>query len=67
MIFFAHESHESSRIFALRFNGDLFGRTNLTNSMILFVKIRATEKVAIKFIENVSCRFVRFVGKKKII
>ena len=65
MIFFAHESHESSRIFALRFNGDLFGRTNLTNSMILFVKIRATEKVAIKFIENVSCRFVRFVGKKK--
>ena len=35
------------------------------NSMILFVKIRATEKVAIKFIENVSCRFVRFVGKKK--
>ncbi len=65
MIFFAHESHESSRIFALRFNGDLFGRTNLTNLMILFVKIRATEKVAIKFIENVSCRFVRFVGKKK--
>ena len=86
MMFFAHDSHESSLIFALRFNGDLFGRTNLTNSifsaalgnmsklycahlhensMILFVKIRATEKVAIKFIENVSCRFVRFVGKKK--
>ena len=66
MIFFAHESHESSRIFALRFNGDLFGRTNLTNLMILFVKIRATEKVAINFIEKVSCKFVKFVGKNII-
>ena len=27
-----------------------------------FVKIRATEKVAINFIENFSCKFVKFVG-----
>ena len=31
--------------------------------MIELVKIRATEQVAIYFIENVSCKFVRFVGK----
>ena len=43
-------------------NGDLFGRTNHTNNMNEFVKIRATEKVAINFIENFSCKFVKFVG-----
>ena len=29
--FFAHESHESTRIVCNEYNGDLFGRTNLTN------------------------------------
>ena len=32
--------------------------------LIEFVSIRATEQVAILFIANASCRFVRFVGKK---
>ena len=32
---------------ALCNNGDLYGRTNRTNSIIAFVKIRATEQVAI--------------------
>ena len=31
--FVAHESHESSRIHCLYYNGDLFGRTNFTNSI----------------------------------
>ena len=47
------------------FNGDLYGRTNHTNAISRLVKIRATEQVAIYFIENVSCKFVRFVGKIK--
>ena len=33
-LFFAHESHESTRIFINELIGDLFGRTNHTNSMI---------------------------------
>ena len=48
--FFAHESHESTRSIPNELNGDLFGRTNHTNSMtelIELVKIRATEQVAI--------------------
>ncbi len=48
--FFAHESHEFTRIFINELKGDLFGRTNHTNSMtelIELVKIRATEQVAI--------------------
>ena len=28
------------------------------------VKIRATDQVAINIIEHVSCKFVKFVGKK---
>ena len=44
-------------------NGDLFGRTNHTNIMIEFVKIRATDKVAIIETQCYSCKFVRFVGK----
>ena len=31
-----------------------------------FVKIRATEKVAINFIDKVSWEFVKFVGKNII-
>ena len=69
-------------------NGDLIGRTNLTNfraserraelgrafcrtpllpsaaENIELVKIRATDQVAINIIEHVSCKFVKFVGKK---
>ena len=47
--FVAHESHESSRIHCLYYNGDLFGRTNHTNSMIELIEL---------------VKFVRFVGKK---
>ena len=39
-----------SRIYTKHFNennGDLYGRTNHTNNMSAFVKIRATEQVAI--------------------
>ena len=62
-IFVAHELHEFTRIsLSCVLNGDLFGRTNHTNNMNEFVKIRATEKVAINFIENFSCKFVKFVG-----
>ena len=59
----AHESHEFTRIFFNELNGDLFGRTNHTNIMIEFVKIRATDKVAIIETQCYSCKFVRFVGK----
>ena len=31
---------------------------------IELVKIRATDQVAINIIEHVSCKFVKFVGKK---
>ena len=66
-IFVDHELHEFTRIsLSCVLNGDLFGRTNHTNNMNEFVKIRATEKVAINFIEKVSCKFVKFVGKNII-
>ena len=31
--FVDHDSHESSKIRSLYYNGDLFGRTNFTNSI----------------------------------
>ena len=66
-IFVDHELHEFTRIsLSCVLNGDLFGRTNHTNNMNEFVKIRATEKVAINFIEKVLCKFVKFVGKNII-
>ena len=36
-----------------------------TAENIELVKIRATDQVAINIIEHVSCKFVKFVGKKK--
>ncbi|MFW5548024.1 MAG: hypothetical protein ACOCNT_04620, partial [Bacteroidales bacterium] len=35
-----------------------------TAENIELVKIRATDQVAINIIEHVSCKFVKFVGKK---
>ena len=47
--------------------GRAFCRTPLLPSAagnIELVKIRATDQVAINIIEHVSCKFVKFVGKK---
>ena len=66
---FAHIAERSRKsliytnLCVLFINGDLFGRTNHTNIMIEFVKIRATDKVAIIETQCYSCKFVRFVGK----
>ena len=47
--FVAHESHEFTRSVPNELKGDLFGRTNHTNSMIELIEL---------------VKFVRFVGKK---
>ena len=68
---FAHIAERSRKsliytnLCVLFINGDLFGRTNHTNIMIEFVKIRATDKVAIIETQCYSCKFVRFVDNKK--
>ena len=51
--FFAHESHESTRNIFNELKGDLYGRTNLTNTISELVKIRATEQVAIIMQSNI--------------
>ena len=48
MIFLPTNLTNLHEFIALCNNGDLYGRTNRTNSIIAFVKIRATEQVAIK-------------------
>ena len=53
MFFFAHESHESTRNIFNELKGDLYGRTNLTNTISELVKIRATEQVAIIMQSNI--------------
>ena len=63
-IFLAHEFHEFTRNIFNELNGDLVGRTNHTNAMLKFVKIRATEQVAFNTQDIDSCKFVKFVGKK---
>ena len=53
-----HESH------SLRFNSDLFGRTNHTNNMIELVKIRATVQVAIISESNEFVKIREIRGQK---
>ena len=65
MIFLPTNLTNLHEFIALCNNGDLYGRTNHTNAIIELVKIRATVQVAIEFLEKDSCKFVRFVGKKK--
>ena len=64
IIFFAHESHESTRTIFNELNGDLCGRTNHTNNMIELVKIRATVQVAIISESNEFVKIREIRGQK---